>query len=71
VSGRDRAPLAVDLEAGAYEELAREAAEREVSVEDLAAYAIAYFLADKDSGRLARRTLPPGMRRHAPDGQAD
>lgn len=56
---RQTQPLTLELEPWAHEELAREAREREMTPQDLAAFAIAYYLADRDSGRIARRTPPP------------
>lgn len=50
--------LTIGLEPFAWEALKREAARLEVSIEELASYAVLYYLADGDSGRIARR-LPP------------
>jgi hypothetical protein len=33
-----------------------------VSVEELVSYAVLYYLADRDSGRLARRIVPSSQR---------
>ncbi len=55
MSGGERLTIPLALERWAYYALAREAAARATSTEDLAAYAVLYFLADADSGRLARR----------------
>jgi len=59
VSGGERLTIPLSLERWAYYALAREAAERGTSTEDLAAYAVAYFLADADSGRIARHAPLP------------
>jgi hypothetical protein len=50
--------LAVSLQPFAWEALALESGRLGVSEEELVAYAIAYYLADLDSGRVARE-LPP------------
>lgn len=59
-----RAPreLKLDLDAFAREALEAEAARLGVSVEELARFAVLYYLADCDSGRIARQPLipPPG-----------
>lgn len=55
MSGGERLTIPLALEPWAYYALAREARERGMTTEDLAAYAVVYFLADADSGRLARR----------------
>jgi hypothetical protein len=60
VSRGTRRQITLELEAWATQELEREAAERQMTPEALAAYAIAYYLADEDAGRLPRRTPPPG-----------
>jgi hypothetical protein len=51
--------LTIGLDRFAWEALEREAARLEVSVEELASYSVLYYLADGDSGRIARRMLPP------------
>ncbi len=53
--------LRLDLDAFAREALEQEAARLAVSVEELARFAILYYLADRDSGRIARqpRLAPP------------
>jgi hypothetical protein len=51
--------LTLDLEPFAWEALEQEAARQGVTVQELACFAIDYYLADGDSGRIARR-LPPG-----------
>jgi hypothetical protein len=50
----DRA-VTVRLEGFAWEALDEESAKLRVPVEDLVAYAVLYYLADVDSGRIARR----------------
>ncbi len=56
--------LKLDLDAFACEALEQEAARLAVSVEELARFAILYYLADRDSGRIARQPPlipPPGQ----------
>jgi hypothetical protein len=43
----------------------REAAQLGVPVEELATFALLYYLADLDSGRVARRAPPPSAGRPA------
>lgn len=50
--------LAIELEEFGWEALQREATAMKVSEEQLVAFAVMYYLADLDSGRIARR-LPP------------
>jgi hypothetical protein len=54
--------LTLDLDAFTREALDEEAARLGVSVEELVNFAVLYYLADRDSGRIARRppTLQPG-----------
>ncbi len=56
-----RAPceLKLDLDAFAREALEAEATRLGVSAEELARFAVIYYLADGDSGRISRR--PPPM----------
>lgn len=42
-----------------WEALEQEAARQRVSVAELASFAVLYYLADGDSGRIARRLPPP------------
>lgn len=58
--------LKLDLDAFAREALEREAARLGVSAEELARFAVLYYLADGDSGRIARRTplAPPPATPH-------
>jgi hypothetical protein len=49
--------LELDLDAFAHEALGEVAGQLGVSVEELASFAVLYYLADRDSGRIARR--PP------------
>jgi hypothetical protein len=51
--------VTVDLDRFAWEALEQEAAHLGVSVEELARFAVLYYLADGDSGRVARRLSPP------------
>jgi hypothetical protein len=55
----ERRTVPLPVEGWAYEELAREAERNGISVGELASFAIAYYLADADSGRIARR-IPTG-----------
>lgn len=57
-AGEDRAhddDLVVRLRGFAREAIEQESARLGVSVEELAAFALNYYLADVDSGRIARR----------------
>lgn len=47
--------LAVPLDGFAWEAVQHESARLGVSEEELVAYAVVYYLADLDSGRVARR----------------
>ncbi len=47
--------LTLDLDSFAWEALAEESAQLSVSIEELASFAVLYYLADRDSGRIARR----------------
>jgi hypothetical protein len=47
--------LTLDLDAFAWEALEGEASQMAVSIEELARFALLYYLADHDSGRTARR----------------
>jgi hypothetical protein len=47
--------LTLGLEPFAWEALEQEAARLEVSIEELASFGVLYYLADGDSGRIARR----------------
>jgi hypothetical protein len=51
--------LTIGLDPFAWELLEAEAAKQNVSVEELASFSVLYYLADGDSGRIARRLLPP------------
>ena len=53
--------LRIELNDFAARGLRAEAARQGISVEDLAAYAVVYYLADLDSGRVTRK--PPPVRR--------
>ncbi|MGD0455634.1 MAG: hypothetical protein ABSB69_18770 [Solirubrobacteraceae bacterium] len=52
--------LALGLDNFGWEAIAQESARLGVSEEELIAFAVLYYLADLDSGRVARR--PPGGR---------
>jgi hypothetical protein len=58
-----RRSLSIELDDFALLALEEEAREMDVSVNELGAFALLYYLADRDSGRTARR-LP----RHQTDG---
>jgi hypothetical protein len=69
---RARAPseLKLNLDAFAHEALEAEATRLGVSVEDLARFAILYYLADRDSGRISRRPpLAPPLDQPHPLGE--
>jgi hypothetical protein len=53
--------LALGLDCFAWEALEQESAELGVSVEELVAFSVLYYLADRDSQRIARR-IPPTAR---------
>jgi hypothetical protein len=57
--------LTIGLEPFTWKALEQEAARQGVSVAELAAFAVLYYLADDDSGRIARRLPPP----HPPGAQ--
>ena len=59
----------VTLELGdfTWERLRSEAERQGVSIEELVAHAILYFLADFDSGRIARRIPPWAFERPRPE----
>jgi hypothetical protein len=54
-----RRRLALQLDQFAWEALQHESTRLQVSEEELIAYAVLYYLADVDSGRIARR-IPTG-----------
>ncbi|HWX44916.1 MAG TPA: hypothetical protein VNY52_06305 [Solirubrobacteraceae bacterium] len=47
--------LTLDLDPFVWEALKEESAQLGVSVEELARFSMLYYLADRDSGRIARR----------------
>jgi len=47
--------LTLQLDGFAWETIAEQSAQMGVSVEELATHAIMYYVADLDSGRIARR----------------
>jgi hypothetical protein len=51
--------LTLDIDTFAWEALEEESAQQGVSIEELASFAILYYLADSDSGRIARRLPQP------------
>ena len=57
-----RRTLALRLDDFAWEALAGQAAKLETSVDELAAFAVLYYIADLDSKRIARK-LPTHLRR--------
>jgi hypothetical protein len=64
---REQRDVTLQLDGFAYETVAEEAARLGVSVEELVTFAVLYYLADRDSGRIARR-IPP-FRRPTTDDQ--
>lgn len=52
--------LAIELDEFGWEALQREATALSVSEEQLVAFAVIYYLADLDSGRISRRLPPTG-----------
>ncbi|HEX3519033.1 MAG TPA: hypothetical protein VHT29_08375 [Solirubrobacteraceae bacterium] len=54
--------LSLSLDGFAWEAVEQESARMGVSVEELVSYAVLYYLADHDSGRLARRIVPSSQR---------
>ena len=55
-----RARVALELDGFAAHAVEEQAASFEVTVEDLVGFAVLYYLADVDSGRIARR-VPWGL----------
>jgi hypothetical protein len=51
----ERCGLTLELDTFAIGALEDEARELNISVEELASFALVYFIADRDSGRTARR----------------
>jgi hypothetical protein len=54
--------ISLPLDGLAYRELERESTRHGVPLEQLASFAILYYLADVDSGRIARRIPTGGWR---------
>jgi hypothetical protein len=52
--------VALHLDGFAWKALEAESAQLGVSIEELATFAVLYYIADLDSGRVARR-IPKGM----------
>jgi hypothetical protein len=62
-SDRTAPTVTLPLHGLAYQELARESERHGISPSELASFAILYYLADVDSGRIARRIAGvPGQR---------
>jgi hypothetical protein len=61
------AVVTLPLDGLAYEELARESARCGIPPSELASFAILYYLADVDSGRIARRIAAAPRRQRGPD----
>jgi hypothetical protein len=59
--------LTLDVDTFAWEALEEQSARQGVSIEELARFSILYYLADSDSGRIARRFPPQSAA--AGDGQ--
>jgi hypothetical protein len=65
----ERPTVTLSLDSLAYEELARESARHGIPPSELASFAILYYLADVDSGRIARRiTQTPRRQQGRGDG---
>ena len=58
LDARTTRELKLHLDTFAREALEQEAARLGVSVEELARFAVLYYLADRDSGRISRRPPP-------------
>lgn len=64
LDSRTTRELKLQLDAFTHEALEQEAARLGLSVEELARFAVLYYLADRDSGRISRRpplTPQPGQ----------
>lgn len=59
--------VTVELGGFTWERLQSEAERQGVSIEELVAHAVLYFLADFDSGRIARRIPPRDAERPQPE----
>jgi len=57
--------LTLHMDRFAWEALEDESAQQGVSVEELVSFSILYYLADSDSGRIARRLPQPTAAREA------
>jgi hypothetical protein len=64
-----RRTLALALDDFTWEALAEQAARLEVSLDELAAFSVLYYLADLDSKRIAR-LIPAHLHKHAAEEQA-
>jgi hypothetical protein len=56
----------LDLELPAWQALDEEAGKTGMSIEELVGFSILYYLADRDSGRIARRVRPASAPAPAP-----
>jgi hypothetical protein len=65
--GRTARNVRLNLAAFAWEALEDEAGRNGVSVEELVGFSVLYYLADRDSGRIAR-SLPPAAAASEPAG---
>lgn len=54
--------LMLKLDEFAWEAIRAECSKQEISAEDLIEFAVLYYLADCDSGRVARRIVPVELR---------
>jgi hypothetical protein len=61
VDGTKGRTLVLELDPFTSEALLKQSAELAVSVEELVAFSVLYYLADRDSQRISRR-LPAGLR---------
>jgi hypothetical protein len=61
--------LALALDGFTWEALAEQAARLEVSLDELAAFSVLYYLADLDSKRIAR-LIPTHLHKHVTEEQA-
>jgi hypothetical protein len=58
--GHDSRDIRLDLEAFTWEALEGEAEAMGISIEELVGFSVLYYLADRDSGRIARHLPGPG-----------
>jgi hypothetical protein len=62
-AGGDGRSVSVRFDGFGWEALSEESARLRVPVQDLIVYAVMYYLADLDSGRIARRPPAAALRR--------